>query len=235
MKTFYISETQRKIFRENGLRPLVFYDNSKEHITDGELKAVADAIRKIVDSHAPYELIRKLPGMYQQFMELYGRILDEKLAPVKSVIEADEEAVLRFIRGQAYEETVKGEVRAAFSNLAERAAKESDISNLLGFKDKADSLCRRFLDRFADMAPKGETQKGETLTGQEKIAGNVGETPLEERYSAKPKKMKNLMARDMTSGYWVVSRREDLEHYLEQIRARVESELDEDTVVRIQF
>ena len=233
--TFYTSETQQKIFQENGLRALQFYDNGKEHITDGELKFVAEAIRKIVDSKAPYELIRKLPGMYEQFKELYGKALDEKLIPVKQVIEADEEAVLHFIRGQAYAEMVKGEVRAAFSDLAERAAKEGDISNLLGFKDRADSLCRRFLDRFADMTPRGETLGGEKYPGTEKAGGSVEETPLGEKFEAKPKKMKNLMARDMTSGYWVVSRKEDLEHYLEQIRARVESEMDENTIIRIQF
>lgn len=235
VKTFYTSETQRKIFQENGLRGLGFYDNSKEHITDGDLKSVAEAIRKIVDSKAPYEQIRKLPGLYEQFKDLYGKILDEKLAPVKRVIEADEEAVLHFIHGQVYEEAVKAEVHAAFFDLAERAEKERDISNLLGFKDRADSLCRRFLDRFADMAPREDTASDGKHPETEMAGGKLEETPLGEKYEAKPKRMKNLMARDMTSGYWVVSRKEDLEHYLEQIRARVESEMDENTIIRIQF
>lgn len=43
------------------------------------------------------------------------------------------------------------------------------------------------------------------------------------------------MARDVASGHWVIRDKEDLNRYLEQIRERVEAELEEDVVVRIQF
>ena len=90
------------------------------------------------------------------------------------------------------------------------------------------------LDRFANIMPRENQFGAENAVGQVSVGESVAETPSAD-YLSKPKKMKNLMARDMTSGYWVVSRKEDLEHYLEQIRERVEAELDENTIIRIQF
>ena len=57
----------------------------------------------------------------------------------------------------------------------------------------------------------------------------------EERNAPIQKRTKNLMARDVASGHWVIRDKEDLNRYLEQIRERVEAELEEDVVVRIQF
>ena len=60
------------------------------------------------------------------------------------------------------------------------------------------------------------------------------ETPKGEPNVPKTK-MKNIMARDISSGYWVVRNERDLENYLNQVRERVTAELDGETVIRIQF
>ena len=245
VKTFYTSETQQKIFDDNGRKALRLYENSKEHITDAGIREVVECIRKIVNSPAPYEQIRKLPALYEQFITLYGNVLDQKLEPVKQVIKSDEDTVLNYIKGQPYEEKVKTEVKKEFADLSARASKESDISDMLGFKDKADSLCKRFLDRFMEMdhaVEKENMQPQEAGHAGEVINVNAETNAMRETKvpyggkAVKPQvKTKNLMARDITSGYWVIRDKEDLERYLEQVKERVEKELGEGTMVRIQF
>lgn len=236
VKTFYSEENnQRKIFKENGLDALRIYESSKEHINDSELGKVVENIQRIVKDKAPYERIRKLPELYRQFMELYSRILDEKLEPVKQTIKEDEKSVLKFISGQPYEEEVKSGVRKAFDDLGRRASEEKDISNLLGFKDKADSLCKRYLDQFSNMEIRPQSTKISYPTEARQRGADIVRETSEERNAPIQKRTKNLMARDVASGHWVIRDKEDLNRYLEQIRERVEAELEEDVVVRIQF
>ena len=235
VKTFYSNENQRKIFKENGLYALRLYDSSKEHINNSKIGEVVEAIQSIVRHKTPYERIRKLPELYKEFMELYSGILDEKLEPVKERIAEDEQSVLNFITGQPYEKDVKAEIRNAFYDLTVRASEEKDISNLLGFKDKADSLCKRYLDQFTNIDVGPRTSR--TVYPVE-IAGKGTDIIRETSQwpsSSVQKTIKNLMARDVTSGHWVIRDKDDLNRYLEQIRERVEAELGEDIVVRIQF
>ena len=234
VKTFYDSETQQNIFNNNGLRALQLYEKSAEHITDARVTGKVVEIKKIVTSKAPYEQIRKLPNLYKEFIELYGNALDAKLEPVRQAIMADEENVINFIRGQYYEDDVKEEVRNVFASLLERASNETDISDLLGYRVKADETCKRFLDRFSNLPAQEASQTVDYTAAQRPETNMVRETPDAEP-AVSQTRMKNMMARDISSGYWVVRNKEDLENYLDQIREKVAAELDGETVIRIQF
>lgn len=234
VKTFYDSETQQNIFNHNGLRALQLYEKSAEHITDARLTGKIAEIKKIVTSKAPYEQIRRLPNLYKEFTELYGYVLDEKLEPVRQAIMADEENVINFIQGQYYEDDVKGEVRNVFASLLERASNETDISELLGYRVKADEVCKRFLDRFSNLPVQEASRIVDYRDVEAPETSMVRETP-DANSSVSQTRMKNMMARDISSGYWVVRNKEDLENYLNQIREKVTAELDGETVIRIQF
>jgi len=226
VRTFYTTGTQQKIFNEDGLRPLHLYDNSKEHINSEELTKVIDEIKKIIHHKTPYNLIKNLPALYDSFMDIYSKVLDEKLAPVLDVIEQDKNNVLNFIKGQYYEDDYKSKVSAEFFDLSERAKSENDISDMLGFKDKADSLCKTWLDRFANMTgPEPQVREPEENYGEEKPKAPV----------KSHKRQKTLMARDITSETWVISSDEDLEQNLDKIRARVKEELAKNDIVQLKF
>ena len=226
VRTFYTSGTQQKIFNENGLRAIRFFDNSKEHINSEKLDTVMENIKKIVYHKTPYHLIKNLPALYQSFMEIYGKVLDEKLAPVLEVIEQDKKNVLNYINGQFYEDKYKAEVIQAFEELIKRASTQNDISNMLGFKDKADSLCKTYLDKFANMA-------APSLPDTSSAGGEV-KTPADMTKPA-PKRIKNIMARDITSDTWVITSEKDLDDYLVKVRKQIKDELDKNDVVKLQF
>jgi hypothetical protein len=227
VKTFYTMGTQQKIFNENGLRAIRFYENSKEHINNEELAGVMEEIGKIVHHKTPYNLIKNLPALYQSFMDIYGKVLDEKLAPVLDVIEQDKNNVLNYMKGQFYEGELKPQASSDFFDLAERAKKESDISDMLGFKDKADSLCKNWLDRLANMIPPEDPAPV--------TPDDTGDDDQPAKPAAPAKRQKTLMARDITSETWVISNEEDLEKNLDKIRARVKEELAKNDIVQLKF
>ena len=235
VRTFYNSDTQPKIFREKGLKALDLYENSKEHITDPGIRNVVDQIRDIVKSRAPYARIKDLPELYTKFIEIYGNILDEKLGPVKEIIQSDLTTTLNALSEQTFEAEYSAKVKAAFMDLERRAEEQNDISDMLGFKDKADSLLKNYLNQFAVLRarqpsakPHVEDGNGATYTPGENAGGSVlRETP--------PKKVRNLMIGDLTSRTWVVNDEESLNLYLDAIRKRVEKELADGAEVYIHF
>ena len=235
--TFYNSDTQRSIFQEKGLKALKLYENSKEHITDPEIRKVVEQIRDIVTCQMPYERIKDLPNLYQQFIKIYGRILDEKLEPVKVVIDSDRQTALNALEGQPFEEQYKGTVLGAFADLSDRAGKQNDISDMLGFKDKADSLLKTYLDKFArltaEAAAKASEKKGNPVTPED----HPDSPDLCVREPKKPyaRKTKNLMVSDLTSNIWVIKDERSLNQYMDQLRDRIEKELDSDTDIVIRF
>ena len=219
VRTFYNTDTQKQIFKDKGLRALRLYENSKEHINSEELSGVIAQIQTIVHHKTPYNLIKNLPSLYESFMDIYSKVLDEKLAPVLEVIEQDRENVLYFMQGQEYEEKCKPQVTSDFYDLENRARSESDISDMLGYKDKADSLCKNWLDKLANIVPVAPPVDPDTPT--------TPVTPV--------KRQKTLMARDITSQTWVITSSEDLEAKLDKIRIRVQEELKNNDVVQLKF
>lgn len=169
VRTFYNSDTQKKIFDDYGLRALRFYDSSKEHITDATLTRIVDQIRSIITNRSPYERIKDLPNLYEKFIESYDQVLDAKLKPVKQVIEQDQKIVLDALEGKEYQSKYEVRVKREFHELSERATNEPNISDMLGFKDKADSLCKKYLDEFASIPEPQQTPSSIDTNGGEDV------------------------------------------------------------------
>lgn len=88
--------------------------------------------------------------------------------------------------------------------------------------------------RFSNLPAQEASQTVDYTAAQRPETNMVRETPDAEP-AVSQTRMKNMMARDISSGYWVVRNKEDLENYLDQIREKVAAELDGETVIRIQF
>ena len=218
VRTFYNSDTQKKIFDDYGLRALRFYDSSKEHITDVTLTTVVDEIRSIITSRSPYEKIKDLPNLYEKFIESYNRVLDAKQEPVKQVIEQDQKIVMDALMGKEYQGRYEARVKREFHDLLERATNEPNISDMLGFKDKADSLCKKYLDEFAripDSQPIPDDQDDTNGGGDETQMTPTPKIP----------KLKNVIARNIVADTWYIKNTADIDNYLNNLRKQIEAEL----------
>ena len=226
VRTFYNSDTQKKIFDDYGLRALRFYDSSKEHITDVTLTTVVDEIRSIITSRSPYEKIKDLPNLYEKFIESYNRVLDAKQEPVKLVIEQDQKIVMDALMGKEYQGRYEAHVKREFHDLLKRAINEPNISDMLGFKDKADSLCKKYLDEFAripDSQPVPDDQNDPNGGGDET---QMTPTP-------KMPKIKNVIARNIVADTWYIKNAADIDNYLNNLRKQIEAELADSDEVRL--
>ena len=228
--TFYENETQRKLFDDYGLRALQHYETSKEHIVNAKLEENIAKIKAIVKNKRPYTQIKDLPKLYEEFMFLYSDVLAEKARPVKQIIEQDKESLLSALEGKPYEEKYKAEIIEKFRDLKDRVEESSDISWMLGFKDKADSLTEQYLNKF-DNEETYPTPEGGQETGGSSVAD--GESGGDVVKPSQKKKI-NVFAKTLTSD-WVIKDQEDLDKYLNQFRKQIEDRMEDDQILKIHF
>ena len=237
VKTFYSTESQKKIFCESGLRALKFYDSSKEHIVDEKLEKIIEEIRAIVNNKKPYRKIKDLPELYSKFIELYDAILNEKLVPVKQIIEQDKLKVLNKLNGKEYEAEFRTQVIQDFRDLEDRADRTADISDMLGFKDKADSRCVTWLNKIAQKEsfykPTGFQAHSEELQNR-----NDGTDERQYVFSVPPvaklKEQRTVIARSITSD-WIIESEEDLDEYMDTLKRQILALMDDEHSVMITF
>ena len=260
--TFYGNDSQKTIFRNDGLRALDLYDNSKEYTPDQNLKEIITKIKTIVNNKNPYSQIKDLPGLYEEFSAIYGKILDAKMEPVKQVIDGDMKKILSKIEGTELEEEYKAKVTSAFMDLMNRADSTGDISVMLGFKDRADSLCEIYLNeinnKLADIAFRKAKEEAERARkAAEKAAkaggvsgegtdyvypteggsvepGQLAENPLGVPPVVRAKPNKTVLARSLTRE-WRIETKDDLDNYLESLRKLIESQMDDEHTITISF
>ena len=223
---FYGNETQKKLFDDYGLRALDFYESSKEHIVNSELEENIRKIKEVILNKRPYTKIKDLPKLYEDFIMLYGAVLDEKRGPVVQIIEQDRSILLKSIEGKWFEDKYKGDINKTFDDLKDRVERANNISYMLGFKDKADSLRTQFSNRI-DNEPEEDPSTG----------GN-GHSGIAEPGPVDPKPMKkvtiNVIARNITTE-WQIETEEDLDEYLNRFKKQIIDKLDENKILKIHF
>ena len=153
------------------------------------------------------------------------------------VIDTDRQTALNALEGQPFAEQYKGPVLTAFADLSDRAGKQKDISDMLGFKDKADSLLKNYLDKFARLTAEAAAKASEKKDNPETPEDHPDSTDpcVQEPKITYMRKTKNLMVRDLTSNIWVIKDEHSLNQYMDQLRDRIKKELDSNTDIIIRF
>ena len=226
---FYSNESQRKIFNDYGLRAISFYETSKEHIVNSKLEETIGKIKTIVKNPKPYALIKNLPSLYEEFIHIYKDVLDEKAGPVKKRIEQDRDILLTHIDNNPAEEKYRAEITEKFNAFLEDVEKANDISVMLGYKDKADSLMNQYFNKFDNEAVYPEIPEGGNYGG-----GSVGEGDGEQPVAPKKKTVVNRNAGELQSE-WRIESEQDLENYIRAFREQIAELIEEGKIIKIHF
>lgn len=232
--TFYSSSqsTQKQIFIDDGLRPLGFYNSSKEFITDQDLINVVNKISDIVNSKSPYGRIKELPALYKEFVDKYGAILGQMMGPVSQVIDQDCQTVLDRLKGKPYEAEFAPSASRQFTDLKDRAERESNISDLLGYKYKADSLCTQYLNKIETREQQIAKEKKKAQSNNGQGQGNiVGQVPVQPTTT----KIENAFARNLLPGAWYINSEADIDKYVEGFRRQLKEQLKGNDQLIIHF
>ena len=231
VKVFFSGE-QSVIFAR-ALDMLAIYDDSKTYIVDAELEDIVAQMRSITRQEKPYSNIPKLPELREKFMSCYGDILQQQSAPVLDSIGQAMKRVLDVLSTKEYNDKKRASYIEKFQEIKEGAEHCNNVSTLRSFADKAEALKLRLLNEMDELdnelaAQKAEKEGAKQATSADKVDGAPAPVKI--------RKTKNVSIKMMTgTASWRLESKEDIDKYIDSLRKTLEAQLDEDTIVNVEF
>ncbi len=245
IKAFFTGE-QKGIF-DKSLLYLEKYDDSKTYIVDAELENVVDAVRTIVKKDKPFADIPKLPELLKQFTDTYTKVLDEQLAPVLDAISESQKRVFEVLNTKEYKESKINAYNDMFLEIQNGAESCTNVSTLRGYADRAEALKIRLLNEMDKMDQEIAIKKAEEvrkkLEAEAKENGRYDTDLIEQQVSKVAEEngyhsqhIKNVTFKKISkSSSWRIESVEDLDKHLNELRNNLLLELDDNTIVNVEF
>jgi len=231
VKTFFSGE-QKMIF-ERALDLMAIYDDSKTFIVDEKVESVVDEVKAILMKEVPYKDIPKLPELLEQFNNAYSKVLDAMEVPVLSAINDAKKRVFEVLNTRDFKDELSTRFLKLFDEIYEKAKSCNNVATLQNIKVEADALKVRLLNEISKKdeqlaiirAKEQDNSKDYDHTGAE------SSTP-----KPKVKKHKNISIKTVNiANSWQVETIQDVDKYIEALRDHIIKELEEDTIVNIEF
>lgn len=238
VKTFFEGE-QSTIFAR-ALDMLAIYDDSKTYIVNDELENIVAQMRSITRQEKPYANIPKLPELRERFMSCYVKILQQESAPVIDSIDQAWKRVLEVLSTKEYNDQKRTAYFEKFQEIRDGATHCNNVSTLRSYADKADALKLRLLNEMDELDRKLAKQRAEEeARRQAEEAKQSGKPSPEVTVAPAPvkiRKTKNVSIKMMTgTASWRLESKEDIDRYMDSLRKSLEAQLDEDTIVNVEF
>ncbi|MGF7184461.1 hypothetical protein GGQ84_000544 [Desulfitispora alkaliphila] len=221
VKAFFSGE-QKTIF-ERALRLMKIYDESKTFIVDEKVEECVKAVKGIITKEMPYSDIPKLPDLLDRFNDAYMAVLTKMEGPILNAIADSKTRVFEVLDTKAYKHELKDRYIKLFKEIHDKATTCNNVATLQNVKVEADALKVRLLNEMA--------RKDEKIAEETPPYG--GETP-----SPKPpvKKRKSISIKNVSlTSSWQIETTQDLDKYISDLREKIMKEIDQDTIINIEF
>lgn len=224
VKTFFAGE-QKTIF-ERALRLMKIYDESKTFIVDEKVEEYVAAVKTILKKDSPYSDIPKLPELLNKFNDAYLRVLESMEAPIIAAIDDARARVFEVLNTKSYKEEFNDRFVKLFKEIHDKATHCNNVATLQNIKVEADALKVRLLNEMA--------KKDLEIAEKRNPYGGGGNPNLDP--PPKVKKRKNISIKTVSlSSSWQIETAQDVEKYMTALKERILKELDEDTIINIEF
>ncbi len=228
VKAFFAGD-QKNIF-EKALKLMHIYDDSKTFIVNEKVEYNVRLIKEILKKDAPYSDIPKLPELLDHFNQAYSDVLEEMATPIFDSIEDAKKRVFDVLNTKEYKSEFDGRYIRLFSEILEKAKSCNNVATLQNIKVEADALKVRLLNEISNKDDKIAHEKA----AQEKTSG--GSEELIPSQQPRIKKHKNISIKTISlSASWQIETPQDVDKYIAQLKERLLKELEEDTIVNIEF
>ncbi|MED4904264.1 BREX system P-loop protein BrxC [Parageobacillus thermoglucosidasius] len=229
IKDFF--KNQKDIF-DNALHKLEIYEKNKTYVIDTEVNDTIEKIRKIVKSKSPYSMIHKLPELINSFVDRFTELLEAECQPIINVVKSDYQKVIDELNKYDFKDELFSKFKARFDDLLTRLEQVNNFYEAIAMKEESDRLKMRC---FNEISAEQEKRKPKAivnppfseLTGGEQVIS--GGSPV----TYKTKRTVNISIANLLRGAKTIESQEDIEQLLNEIRSKLESELKEDTIIKL--
>ena len=234
VKTFFSGE--QEIIFERALDLMKIYDDSKTFIVDEGVENAVSEIKSILHKEAPYKDIPKLPELIDRFRDAYMKVLTSMEAPVLAAIDDARNRVFEVLNAKEYKDDFVVRFRKLFAEIDAKAKSCNNVATLQNIKVEADALKVRLLNEIAKKDEQLALALAKAKAVAEKPAeyGSTGTKPVAP--PPKIKKHKNISIKTVNvANSWQIESVQDVDKYMAVLREQIIKELDEDTVINIEF
>lgn len=227
IKKFFAGE-QKGIW-DTSLKLMKIYDESKTYIVDNDVEAAVFAIKAILYKDNPFSDIYKLPDLNNKFRTAYMVLVKEEQTPVLETIAEARKRVLDTLNASHCKDKFANRVIAGFDELHEKATHCSNIAKLKNYRYEADALKVRWLNAIQTEEDIIHAAEQATADIQTSDAPVVAPAP-------KQKKQKTISVRTLTSQtIWRIESDEDIRKYLAELDKKLKGELEDNTIINVEF
>jgi len=215
VKKFF--KNQRSIF-DNALKMLNIYEGNRSYVLDPEtIQLVAD-IEKITKLQSPYSEIHKLPELIERFMKRFVDLLEEECKPIRASIEADRDITQADLGRRSFKDKFAEKVRTEFAALLDRLSRANNIYEAIAMQTESDRMKQRFIQSLIDEEARLAAE-----------AAKIGE----EAPPAPVRRDKTVSMKALFSGTSRISSKQDIDRLVEEVRGKLEAQLEGDTTIYI--
>lgn len=217
VKAFFAGK-QKDIFSKS-LQLMSIYDESKIYVADEVIEGFVKSIMAILENPTPYSEIPQLPELNKGFTDAYTEILKEMEAPAVAAIDEAKKRVLEELDKKSYRDEFSSNYIKQFEDLYEKARTCNNVAVMKSLKLEADTLKIRLLKEMRLRDEQNESK---------------GDTP--EHPEIKSKKHKTVSIKSlMAASTWQIESELDLDKKIRDLHEQLLKELQEDTILHIEF
>ncbi|HHV41689.1 MAG TPA: hypothetical protein GXX72_02420 [Clostridiaceae bacterium] len=218
VKKFFDEEGKQKEIFDRALRMVKIYKKNKTYVLDKTAIEAYEQIARIVNSSEPYREIYKLPELVDNFIDIFWELLEQECNPIRKVIQTDYDKVKEEMAAYNASDMLKDKIMNGYDDLLNRLDSANNFYEAVAMKEESDRLKLRYITAVTREAEQKEAAAGEG-------AGEVVIPPK--------KKTVSLSIAKMFRGTRNIESKADIDKLLAEIKARLESELKEDTVIKL--
>lgn len=211
VKTFF-SGTQREIW-EKAVSNYRIYDESKNYFKDNKLAQTMDSMGEILNMDYPYDHIKDLPPLNQDFLDRYSSVLEEISRPVESYIEQRKADVLAYLGQFYFADGFGSDYKKTFAGLKDKAKTSHDVKEVSSYRVEADLLYERYIDDIND-----EWEKR-----------NPSDNIKPEVIVKKKTRLSSLMNESSIE----LKSEDDVDRFADELSSRLKKELDKNQILTI--
>lgn len=226
VKKFFDGQ-QRGIW-DDSLKLIKIYDESKTYIVDADVEAAAAAIKTILKKEKPFSDIYRLPDLNDKFRTAYMVLVETEEAPVLDTIREARTRVFDELNKTHCKDKFSNRVIKAFDEINGKATHCNNVAALKNICHEAEALKMRLLNEI-------QAEENRILAA-EQAARNTDTRKSEAVPAPKPKKRKSISIKSLnTQATWRIESKEDIQRYLRELESKLNSALEEDTIINIEF
>ncbi|MFV8828861.1 BREX system P-loop protein BrxC [Alkalihalobacterium sp. APHAB7] len=223
-------EEQQPIF-DDALEKIELFEKNRSYVMDDKITKTIRDMKIIVQQANPYGNIYRLPVLIKQFVEKFTELLERECGPVREVIKADYERVIKELSTKPFQDELLPIVKERFDDLSHRLETVNNFYEAIAMKEECDRLkLRSFNEIYAKEAKQIQSQEARfTLTIPSGKTVKLDKPNPE----FKPKTTLNVSMSNLLRETTTIENEQEIDNLLEQLRERLKKELKEDSIIRL--